>query len=176
MLTWIIILIVVAAIAVLGLAASKPNNFRIAREATIDAKPEKVFALINDFHEWSKWSPWEKMDPAMQRTHSGAPSGKGAAYAWSGNKKVGRGRMEIANSNPPSKVDIDLEFMEPFKAKNKAEFTLVPADGGTRVSWTMTGERPFMFKLMGLFMNFDQMVGKDFEAGLQAMKQEAEKS
>lgn len=176
MLTWIIILIIVAILAVLGLAASKPGDFRITREAAINAPPAKVFALINDFHEWSKWSPWEKMDPAMQRTHSGAQSGKGAAYAWSGNKKVGRGRMEIIESTPPSRLGMDIEFMEPFQAKNKVEFTLTPAGGGTKLSWTMSGIRPFMLKLMGLFMNFDQMVGKDFEAGLRAIKEEAEKS
>ncbi len=173
MLYWILAIIVIAIVAVLGLAASKPNSFKVTRETQIKAPPAKVLALIDDFREWPKWSPWEKMDPAMTRTHSGATSGTGAVYEWSGNKKVGQGRMEILGVSP-SQVDIDLQFMAPWKAHNKTVFTLAAKDGGTAVNWTMTGASPFMFKLMGLFMNMDQMIGKDFETGLANMKQVAE--
>jgi uncharacterized protein YndB with AHSA1/START domain len=173
MLAWIVAILVAAILAVLGLAASKPSSFKVAREAQIKAPPARVAALISDFHEWPKWSPWEKMDPAMTRTHSGSASGKGAIYAWSGNKKVGQGRMEILEASP-SQVDIDLQFMAPWKAHNKTVFTLAPKDGGTAVNWTMSGSSPLMFKLMGLFMNMDAMIGKDFEAGLANMKQVAE--
>ena len=173
MLTWILAIAILAILAVVVLAASKPNSFRVARETQIKAPPARVLALINDFREWPKWSPWEKMDPAMTRTHSGATSGAGSVYQWSGNKKVGQGRMEIT-AVTPSQVDIDLQFMAPWKAHNQTVFSLAPKDGGTSVNWTMTGASPFMFKVMGLFMNMDAMIGKDFEAGLAAMKQAAE--
>ena len=175
MLMTAVIAVLIGIAAVLGFAWSKPGSFRIARESVIKAAPEKIFPLINDFHEWSKWSPWEKMDPAMTRGFSGSAAGKGAAYAWSGNKKVGEGRMEITDTKAPQRIAIKLDFLKPFAAHNITEFTLQPGEGGTRVSWAMTGESPFMFKLMGLFMNMDQMIGKDFEAGLANMKAVAEK-
>jgi len=173
MLSWILWIIVVAAAAVLGLAAMKPKTFRVAREAQIKAPPETVLALINDFRAWPKWSPWEKMDPAMTKTLTGPASGVGSVYAWSGNKKVGQGRMEITGVSA-SQVDIDLEFMAPWKASNKTVFSLALKDGGTAVTWAMTGSAPFMFRVMSIFTNMDQMIGKDFEAGLAAMKQAAE--
>lgn len=173
MLTWILAIVVLAILAVVAIAGLKPNSFKVTRETHVKAPPAKVVALIDDFREWPKWSPWEKMDPAMTRSHSGSASGKGAIYAWSGNKKVGQGRMEILEASP-SQVDIDLQFMAPWKAHNKTVFTLVPKDGGTAVNWAMSGSSPFMFKLMGLFMNMDAMIGKDFEAGLANMKQAAE--
>ena len=173
MLMWIVAIVVIAILAVLGLAASKPGTFRVARSAHINAPAHKVLALLHDFREWAKWSPWEKLDPNLTRTLSGAASGTGAIYQWSGNKKVGQGRMEITGVTP-AQVDIDLEFMAPWKARNKTVFNLTPRDGGTQVNWTMTGSSPFMFKLMGLFMNMDNMIGKDFEKGLAAMKSIAE--
>jgi Polyketide cyclase / dehydrase and lipid transport len=144
------------------------------REGKINAPPDRVHALINDFHEWAKWSPWEKMDPNLQRNFSGAASGKGAAYNWSGNKKMGQGRMDIT-ATAPSRIDIDLHFMKPIEARNKTVFSLTPHDDGTQVRWEMNGTSPFMFKLVGLFMNMDHMIGKDFEAGLANMKAAVER-
>lgn len=164
-----------AFVAMLAYAATKPNTFRIERSATIAAPPERVFALIADFHQWPGWSPWEKMDPTMKRTHSGAANGIGAIYEWEGNKKVGKGRMEILEAVPASRVVIKLDFLKPFEAHNTAEFTLGPRDGGTHITWAMFGKQPFMLKVMCLFMNMDAMVGKDFEAGLANMKGLAEK-
>ncbi len=174
MLMWIVAVIVVAVLAVLGIAAARPNSFRITRQATIRAPAEKVFALINDFHEWTKWSPWKKMDPALNRNYSGAAAGKGAIYGWNGNKKVGEGRMEIVDTQPPSRIDIKLDLVKPFEAHNSTVVTFTPRDGGTLVEWAMSGQSPFMFKLMGLFTNMDQMIGKDFEAGLANMKKDVE--
>lgn len=159
---------------VLGYAASRPGGFRVGRFTHVDAPPERVFAILNDFHQWPSWSPWEELDPTMKRSHSGAPSGKGAIYEWSGNKKVGRGRMEITESVPSESVGIQLDFLEPFKAHNTTEFTLTPRDGGTDVNWSMTGSNGFMMKVMGLFMNMDKMVGKDFEKGLAKLKAQVE--
>lgn len=151
---------------VLGYAATRPDQFRVQRSKRIDAPPDKVFEKLNDFHNWPAWSPWEELDPDMTRTHSGATSGKGAVYEWKGNKKVGRGRMEITESVPSQKVGIKLDFFEPWEAHNTTAFTLTPSGGGTDVVWSMDGSSPFMMKVMGIFMNMDKMVGKDFEKGL----------
>jgi hypothetical protein len=168
-------LLVVAVAAVLIFAATRPDAFRIQRSAIIKARPEKVSALINDFHNWGSWSPWEKMDPTMTRTHSGAANGKGAIYEWEGNKKVGKGRMEIAEASPPSKVSIKLDFLKPFEAHNTAEFTLDGQGDSTNVTWAKLGSQPFMIKVMSVFLSMDKMVGKDFETGLANMKSIAEK-
>jgi uncharacterized protein YndB with AHSA1/START domain len=175
MLQWIVIAVALAIAAIFLLAAMKPDTFRVDRSTMIDAPPEKIFPLLNDFREWPAWSPWEKKDPAMKRTHSGAASGKGAAYAWEGNKDVGQGSMEIVESAPPSKLTIRLDFMKPFEARNIVDFTLTPEAGGTRLTWSMHGPANFMSKVMQVFMNMDRMVGNDFEAGLANLKAVAER-
>jgi uncharacterized protein YndB with AHSA1/START domain len=149
------------------------NTFRIERSTTISAPAEKIFPLIDDFHSWSSWSPYEKLDPAMQRTYSGEPRGIGAAYAWN-RKKAGAGSMEIIQAAAPSRVAIALTFTKPMKAQNTAEFVLEPSGGGTRVSWSMTGKVTLMTRIFGFFVNMDKMIGKDFEAGLAAIKVIAE--
>ena len=169
-----IVIVVVLSIVVI-LAAMKPDTFRVERSASIKAPPEKIFPLIEDFHRWDAWSPWEKRDPALKRMHSGAPAGKGAVYEWDGNKEVGKGRMEILDSTPSSKVHIKLDFIEPFEGHNTATFTLKPEGGATNVTWVMDGPAPFISKLMQVFMSFDSMIGKDFEAGLANMKAAAER-
>ena len=178
MLETIAIVAVVLALAVaivLILALRKPDIFRVERSASIKAPPESIFPLINDFHRWASWSPYETRDPAMQRSFSGAASGKGAVYAWNGNKNVGSGRMEILDAPVPEKVVIKLDFFAPFEAHNTAEFTMLPRGDATDVSWAMYGPSPFMAKLMHVFMNMDNMVGKDFAAGLANLKRVAEK-
>src|SRR5258708_40223291 len=129
----IAIAVVVLIAAVLIYASNQPHHFRVQRAMTIKAPPEKIFPLITDLHSWGSWSPWEKMDPAMKRTYSGAASGKGAAYAWQGNSKVGEGRMEIMEASPPSKVSIQLDFLKPIEGHNTAEFTLEPKGESTNV-------------------------------------------
>jgi uncharacterized protein YndB with AHSA1/START domain len=165
----------IAIVIVLILAATKPDTFRIQRATTVKAPPEKIFPLINDFHQWGTWSPYETRDPAMKRTYSGAESGKGAIYAWHGNKNVGSGRMEILEASAPSKIVIKLDFFIPFEAHNTAEFTMLPQGDATNVTWFMRGPAPFMSRLMQVFINFDKMVGKDFEIGLANLKRLTEK-
>jgi carbon monoxide dehydrogenase subunit G len=169
---FIVLLVVIA--AVLIYAATRPNDFVTTRTASIKAPPEAIFPLINDFSRWPTWSPYEKLDPDMKRALSGAESGKGAAYAWEGNGKAGKGRMEIVNSVPSSLVSLKLDFEKPFRANNSVDFTLTPAGENTAVTWAMRGSRPFIAKLMGLFMNFDTLIGKDFEAGLANLKRLSE--
>jgi carbon monoxide dehydrogenase subunit G len=171
-----ILVVIVAIIAIVLIwAAFRPNELLVQRTATINAPPEKIFPLLNDFHAWGSWSPWEKLDPAMKRTYSGPASGQGAVYAWEGNRDVGSGRMELVESTPPSKVGIKLDFLKPFEAHNHTEFTLAPNGNATNVTWTMRGPSPYMTKLMGIFFNMDKMVGSDFERGLANLKAVAEK-
>ena len=175
MLKIILIVVVVLVIALLAFAATKPDSFQVQRTASIKAPPEKIFPLIDDFQNWGSWSPYENKDPAMKRAHSGPASGKGAVYEWDGDKNVGKGRMEITESSPASKIVIQLDFFKPFEAHNIAEFTLEPQGDTTKVTWAMRGPAPFISKLMQVFINFDHMIGKDFEAGLANLKAVAEK-
>jgi uncharacterized protein YndB with AHSA1/START domain len=176
MLKKIALIVVVALAALLLFAATRPDSFRVERRISILAPPEKVYPLIADFHRWAEWSPWEKLDPAMKRTHGGPPSGVGATYAWQGNGQVGAGRMEVKEATPAARVSIQLDFIEPFEGHNIADFTLAPGSAGaTEVLWAMHGSSTFVTKLMGVFVSMDSMIGKDFEAGLSAMKAAAEK-
>lgn len=169
------IVIVVVVAAVLLFAASRPDTFHVQRSASIKAPPEKVFALINDYRNWNAWSPWEKKDPALKRTFSATTSGKGATYAWEGNKDVGQGRMEIAEAVAPSSITIKLDFVQPFEAHNIVDFTLTPLADATTVTWAMRGDTPYFAKIIHVFIDMDSMVGKDFEAGLANLKAIAEK-
>ena len=160
---------------ILVFASTRPDSFSVQRTTTVHAPPDKVFALINDFHRWGEWSPWEKLDPEMKRTFGGPAAGVGATYAWTGNSKVGEGRMEILKTAPASQLEIQLDFIKPFEGHNIAEFTLTPQGENTQVQWVMHGPAPFISKLMGVFVSMDTMIGKDFEAGLANMKAAAEK-
>jgi cellulose synthase/poly-beta-1,6-N-acetylglucosamine synthase-like glycosyltransferase len=175
MLKIIALVAVVLLVALLVFAATKPDTFRVQRSANINAPSEKIFALIDDYRSWGSWSPWEKKDPAMKRTYSGAASGKGAVYAWEGNKDVGQGRMEIAESVPPSKVTIKLDSIKPFEAHNIVEFTLEPQGDATNIRWAMQGHTSYFAKIIHVFFDMDSMVGKDFETGLANLKAIAEK-
>jgi len=145
------------------------STFTVTRTAVIPTGADKIFPLVNNFHEWPQWSPWEAMDPNLSRSYSGPDSGVGANYAWTGNKKVGSGNMEIVGSDEPTQVNIRLEFIKPFKAVNPTVFTFQPEGGGTRVTWAMTGEHKGIGKLFALFMDMDKMIGKDFEKGLASL-------
>ena len=170
----IAVVVVVLLVALLVYAATKPDTFRVQRSASINAPPETIFALINDYHRWGSWSPYEKLDPAMRRTYSGALNGKGSVYEWEGNSKAGKGRMEITDTAPPSKVVINLDFVKPFEAHNIVEFTLEPTGDSTNVAWAMHGRTPYLGKIVHVFFNMDKMVGKDFETGLANLKAVAE--
>ena len=180
MLEIIAVVAVVLALAiavVLVLASTKPDTFSVRRSAMMQARAETIFPLVDNFHQWVHWSPWENRDPALKRTYSGPESGRGAVYAWDGNKNVGSGRMEILDASSPSKITIKLDFLKPFEAHNTAEFTFVPERdaSATNVIWVMRGPSPFMSKVMQVFMDFDKMIGRDFETGLANLKTLAEK-
>lgn len=175
MLKKIAIVVVLLLLIVVGLALTKPDTFSMQRETTINAPREKVFALVNDFHEWGKWSAWEKLDPNMTRTFAGPLKGVGSTYEWSGNSAAGAGKMEITNSVVPSKVDVKLDFTKPFESHNITEFTIDSTAAGTHVTWNMHGPNQFISKVMTVFVSMDKMVGPDFEKGLANLKAEAEK-
>lgn len=168
-------LLVLAVSAVLVKAARKPDYFRIERSLQIEAPAERIFAEVNDLACWTNWSPWEKKDPAMKREMSAFTAGPGATYEWWGNKQVGHGRMTIVDTMPPERIRIALHFIDPFEARNEATFTFTSAGSGTQVNWAMTGKNNFMGKVMCLFFDMESMVGPDFEAGLKALKANAER-
>ena len=168
------VVVVVAIAGILLYAATKPDSFRVQRVVLINAPSDKVFPLINDIKAWTAWSPYEKKDPAMKRTYGAVTAGKGATYAWEGNKEVGQGSMEIVESSP-QKIVIKLDFLKPFEAHNIGEFMLEPKGDSTSVTWAIYGPSPYMSKVVGTFMNIDELIGRDFEKGLADLKAAAEK-
>ena len=155
---------------VLLYAATKPDTFHVQRSISIQAPPEKIFAILNDFNQSASWSPYEKKDPAMKRAFSGPERGKGAIYQFDGNREVGKGRLTITDTTPSSKVVLALDMLEPFEAHNVVEYTLDANGGSTDVTWAIHGQQPYLGKLMSLFIDCDKMIGKDFEVGLTNLK------
>jgi uncharacterized protein YndB with AHSA1/START domain len=151
------------------------NEFEVTRDATIPAPRAAVFALLVDFHRWSEWSPWEGLDPNLRRSYAGAPSGVGAVYEWVGNRKAGQGRMEITAAEAPSRLEIALQFIKPFKSSNTTTFVLDGGDDATQVTWRMVGPKTLMTRVMGIFTSMDKMVGRDFERGLARLREAATK-
>src|SRR5262245_56632367 len=174
----IAVVIVVLVVAALAYAATKPDTFRVQRSTSIKAAPEKILPLVNDLRSHGAWSPWEKKDPSMKRTYSGAANGKGAVYEWDGNKNIGKGRMEITDASP-SKVVFKMDFLKPFEAHHTAEITMTPqgetTNAGTNVTSAIYCANRFLGKVMGLVFNMDKMIGGEFETGLANLKTLSEK-
>ena len=171
----IILLVIAAILAVFAIVvALQPSNFRIARSIVIDAPPAAIFAQVEDFRRWTAWSPYEKLDPHLQRSYHGPAAGEGAVYDWVGDQNAGEGRATIVESRPGERVRIELAFRKPFQATNIAEFAFRPVGDKTEVTWSMSGERNFMFKAFGLVMNMDKIAGAQFEDGLKQLKAIAE--
>jgi Polyketide cyclase / dehydrase and lipid transport len=168
---WKYILIAVAVVVVLLLIviAAQPSDFRVTRTARLTAPVSVVYQNVNTLRKWDAWSPWAKIDPNAKSTFEGPESGPGSSMTWSGNNKVGEGRMTIIDSRTGERVQLKLEFVRPFKAVNTAEFTFKPEGGQTVVTWTMSGKNNFMGKAIGLLMNCDKMVGGEFEKGLASL-------
>jgi uncharacterized protein YndB with AHSA1/START domain len=168
--------VVVCAVAgIAAYAATQPDTFRVERSLDIKAPPERIYSILTDFHRSPEWSPYEKLDPKMKRTHSGAPQGKGAVYVWGGDSNVGAGRMEIIDATPARSVTLKLDFSRPFEASNMVEYKLEPKGPATNVSWAMHGPMPFVSKVMCVFVDLDKMIGKDFEQGLRNLRLVSEK-
>lgn len=175
MLKIIILIVALLLVGVLVYASRQPDRFRVERSITIAASADRIFLLVNDFHQWEAWSPWEKVDPTLKRTYTGASAGKGAAYGWEGNKDIGSGKMEITESTPHSKVVIHLHFLKPFEARNTVEFVLQPQGNNTLLTQAMYGPSSLISKIMGLVFSMEKMVGGKYEEGLASIKALAEK-
>lgn len=170
----ILIALVVIVVGLVGVITLQPARYRVSRSTTIAAPAPVVFAQVNDFHKWSAWSPWEKIDPAMKRTYEGPSAGVGASYAWVGSREVGEGRMTIVESRPSDLIQVKLEFVKPFAGTSVAEFSFKPDGERTLVTWSMTGDKNFIAKAIHLVMSMDRMIGDQFDKGLAAMKTVAE--
>jgi len=166
--------VLIAVLILLVVVSMQPGIYRVARTTTVAAPPSAVYAQVADFHRWAAWSPWEKLDPEMKRTFSGPDSGPGAAYAWTGNNKVGEGRMTLVSAQPPSSLSIKLEFLRPMSSTSTATFTLVPGGAGTEVTWAMEGSKNFLSKAFFLFASPDKLIGGDFDRGLAQLKSVSE--
>jgi hypothetical protein len=174
MLWKILIALVVIVVGLVAVIALQPARYRVSRSTTIAAPAPVVFAQVNDFHRWTAWSPWEKIDPAMKRTYEGPPAGVGASYTWVGSGEVGEGRMTIVESRPSDLIQVKLEFVKPFAGTSVAEFSFKPDGERTLVTWSMTGDKNFIAKAIHLVMSMDRMIGDQFDKGLAAMKTVAE--
>jgi len=161
-------------LALSAYAFTRPDQIRIERNLAVDAPPEAIYSLITDLREWRRWSPFEQLDPDMARDYGGAEKGVGATYAWQGDRNAGSGRMEIMDEDAPNRITIALHFISPMEARNTAIFLLTPEGDATRVSWAMEGEANTLSKLLQLFVDIDEMVGSDFQAGLEKLKSEVE--
>jgi hypothetical protein len=174
MLKKILLGLVAVIVALAGFIATRPDTYSVQRTATMKASPDIAFAMVNDFHQWAAWSPWEKLDPAMKRSLEGPASGVGAKYSWSGNDDVGEGRMTIEESKPSELVRIRLEFIKPFESSSNTTFTFKPEGESVSVTWKMEGTNNFVGKAFSAFMDMDAMIGKDFDKGLASIKTLAE--
>jgi uncharacterized protein YndB with AHSA1/START domain len=152
------------------------DTYTVERSVTIDAPPARIYDQIADFRKWPRWSPWEDLDPELERSYSGADAGTGAVYAWSGNRRAGQGRMQIIDAAEPTRVDIDLVFEKPFTSRSDTRFTIELAGPGSRVTWSMTGKKTLMTRAMGIFRSMDKMIGPDFDKGLARLKATTEQS
>ena len=168
------LVITLAVVAVLSIAATRPATFHVERSLSMAAQPDAVFAVLDDFHRFHEWSPWQKLDPTMKVTFDGPPTGVGASYSWIGNKDAGEGRMTILSATPSSSLTQKLEFIKPFEETCAVRFTIAPEGEGSRVTWAIDGNNNYMSKVMCLFVSMDTMMGKDFESGLVNLKQVAE--
>lgn len=174
MLKSITLILVMAVAALLLYAATRPDTFAVQRSSLIQAPADKLFPLINDLHQFNTWNPYAQKDPAMQISYRGPVSGPGAAFDFSGNKDAGKGSVEVTGGQAPTRVDMRLHMIEPFEGRNEITFTLTPQGNATQVTWAMHGPSPYLSKLLGIFINMDHMIGRDFEAGLARLKTVAE--
>lgn len=168
---FVLLLVIVVFVCVVALL---PADYRITRAATISAPPAVVFEQVNDFHKWYDWSPWAKLDPAAKNTFDGAPSGVGAIFSWSGNDKVGEGKMTLTESHPDDLIRIKLDFVKPYENSANTEISFKPEGNQTLVTWSMSGKNNFFGRAVCVFMNMDKMLGADFEKGLAQLKTVAE--
>lgn len=176
------VLAVIAGLLALGIAIvlllglQGPKTLSIRRTIAISAPPEKVFPLLDDFHNWGRWAPQDLEDPALKRSYSGAPAGRGAVSDWQGHGHTGAGRMQITGALAPDRLQVTVDFTRPFAAHNINEFTLIARADSTQVTWDLTAQNLYVMRLMGLFLDMNAQIGRHLDKGLAALKAAAEKS
>ena len=170
----VLMFLLVAMVLFLGYAATRPDTFHVERSITIAAPADAIYPKVAEFHQWPAWSPWEHLDPNMKTEFLGTDGAVGASYGWTGNDKVGQGRMTLTEIQPPQKVGIKLEFLKPYQATSAGTFAFTPEGAGTKVTWSMDGTNNYMAKVMCIFMNMDKTIGADFEKGLATLKSQSE--
>lgn len=173
MLKKILLAVVAVVVLFLAFAATRPSEFTVVRSLSVAAPPGVAYGHVQDFTKWVAWSPWEKMEPNVQHTYSDPPSGLNATTTWKGDK-TGEGAMKITGVKPGEHLDIQLDFLKPFPSSSQVAFDFMPEGAGTKVTWTMKGHNDLMGKIFGLFVNMDEMLGKDFDDGLRGIKQVSE--
>ena len=157
-------------LVLVAVIATRPSDYRVERSLIIEETPSRAYDVICNLKRWNEWSPWAHLDPAMKTTFTGTPCAPGSSYAWVGNDQVGEGRMTITEVHPPLQAKIKLEFLKPYASTNETIFDLYAEKAGTRVVWIMNGHNGFVEKAVSLFMDFDKMIGADFERGLATLK------
>jgi len=170
------VVITLAVVIILAAAATRPATYHVERSISTAAAPQVVFDVLNDFHRFHEWSPWQHLDPHMKVTFDGPPSGVGSSYAWVGNGEAGAGKMTITETSPPTALTLKLEFLQPFASTCAVHYVIASDGTGSHITWGMDGSNNYMSKVMSLFVSMDKMIGKDFETGLTALKQVAEAS
>lgn len=172
---WIFTLLALAIAGVLAYAATLSDSFTVTRTATIKAPPDKIYPMIANLKTFNTWNPFALQDPSLKMTYGGPESGKGATNSWAESRDVGTGKLTITDETPPTGLKMLLDMEKPIEAHNTVTFTLKPEGDGTAVTWAMTGERPYMAKVMDVVFNMDSMVGGHFETGLASLRAVAEK-
>jgi uncharacterized protein YndB with AHSA1/START domain len=170
--------ILIALIAVLIISALigyfMPQEVKIEKSIIIHAPKEVVFAEIASLPNFVTWSPWSDKDPTMSQSFQGHPGTVGSRYTWKGNKKVGEGSMETTAIQLNEFVAYTMNFGN--RGTAQAIMRVEENKGVTRMTWAFTsnvGKNPLMH-LMGPVMA--SMVGKDYNSGLQNLKQKLEKN
>ena len=163
--------IIVVGLGLIAFVASRPPHSHIERSAVVSGTPAVVFARVNTMKSFPLWSPWERFDPDMSRTFTGPDEGVGSSYRWSGNDKIGEGKLTITESRPGEAVVGKLEFIRPLVSESTVTLTIKEASATTStVTWAMDGENDFMQKAASAFMDMDKAVGLDFDFGLQNLE------
>ncbi|MDB5965832.1 MAG: hypothetical protein JWQ72_2332 [Polaromonas sp.] len=168
-------LLVLAIALIAAIASQRPDTFTVGRSTLIAAPAATIFPLIDDVHAFNSWNPYNRKDRAMTGSYRGPASGPGAHYDFE-SKKAGSGFFEIIQSDAPSQVKMRLLMTAPFKADNVITFTLLPQGPQTSVTWAMAGPSSFLARFMGVVLNMDRMIGKDFSDGLATLKASAERA
>ncbi len=157
----------VAVTAILVVVASfQSDEMKVSRSSVIPAAPDAVYAVVNDFSKWMSWSPWADIDPQMKSNLEGPAQGVGAKLHWDGNMEAGAGTSHLTATKPNEYVHMRIDMTRPMAGSTEVQFTFAPEGAGTKVTWAMQGKKPFIGKLMGLFMDCEKMCGDDFEKGL----------